>query len=118
MPVTKSAKKQMRKAERRRQRNLAHLTRMKDAIRLFKKKIEELRRESTTEINKIRGDLENELRKVVSIISHTASKGVIHKNEARRRISRITKLYNKFVLSKLQAGTQSKEEAVQTTAES
>jgi small subunit ribosomal protein S20 len=37
------------------------------------------------------------LRKVVSIISHVASKGVIHKNEASRKISRLTRLFNKVM---------------------
>ncbi len=40
-------------------------------------------------------EAQNFLPQVVSIIQHTVSKGVIHKNEASRRVSRITKLLNK-----------------------
>ncbi|MCS7214067.1 MAG: 30S ribosomal protein S20 [Candidatus Calescibacterium sp.] len=90
MPVSKSAKRALRKSERGRERNLYHITKMKEAIRLFRKKIEESRADQGK-----KNELESELRKVISIISHTASKGVIHRNEARRRISRLTKLFNK-----------------------
>lgn len=95
MPVSKSAKRALRKSERRRERNLYHLTRMRNAIRLFKKRLEELKGKQIDE--KLRQELEKELRKVISVIQHVASKGVIHKNEGRRRISRITKLFNKFL---------------------
>lgn len=90
MPVSKSAKRALSKSERRRERNLYHITKMKEAIRLFRKKIEESKADQSK-----KNELESELRKVISIISHTASKGVIHRNEARRRISRLTKLFNK-----------------------
>lgn len=94
MPVSKSAKRALRKSERGRERNLYHITKMKEAIRIFRKKVSEL--QAKAEQGK-KNELESELRKVISIISHTASKGVIHKNEARRRISRLTKLFNKVI---------------------
>jgi small subunit ribosomal protein S20 len=95
MPVTKSAKRQMRKAEKRRERNLYHLTKMKNSIRIFKKKLMEITQNQAEISDQLKSELESEFRKVVSIISHVASKGVIHKNEARRRISRLHLLFNK-----------------------
>lgn len=97
MPVSESAKRALRKAERRREINLHHLSKMKEAIRLFKKKLSEINNNKQMNKEDLIKELEAELRKVVSIISHTASKGVIHKNEASRRISRITKFYNKLL---------------------
>ncbi len=98
MPVTKSAKRKLKKSLKRRERNLYHLTKMKNAIRLFKKKLAE-QKEITEQV---KNQLEQELRKVISIISHIASKGVIHRNEASRKISRITKFFNKVLSEKLQ----------------
>ncbi|GBD03676.1 30S ribosomal protein S20 [bacterium HR19] len=98
MPVTKSAKRKLKKSLKRRERNLFHLTKMKNAIRLFKKKLDE--QNEITE--QVKNQLEEELKKVISIISHVASKGVIHRNEASRRISRITKFFNKVLSQKLQ----------------
>jgi small subunit ribosomal protein S20 len=95
MPVTKSAKRQLRKAEKRRERNLYHLTKMKNSIRIFKKKLMEIIQNQAEISDQLKSELESEFRKVVSIISHVASKGVIHKNEARRRISRLHLLFNK-----------------------
>lgn len=94
MPVSKSAKRALRKSEIRRERNLYYLSKMREAIRIFKKKVLDIGNKSNLEAS----SLEPELRKVISIISHTASKGVIHRNEASRRISRITNFYNKFFL--------------------
>ncbi len=68
---------------------------MKNAIRFFKKELEKSIEKKISDDEKKK--LEGELKKVVSIISHVASKGVIHKNEARRRISRIMKYFNKVV---------------------
>ncbi|GEM_PF-54947 len=85
MANTKQAVKRTRRDQRRRERNRYHLSRMRTYIRNFKKLIES-------------GDLEGArefLPKVVSMIQHTASKGVIHRNEASRRVSRISNLLNK-----------------------
>jgi small subunit ribosomal protein S20 len=95
MPVTKSAKRQLKKAEKRRERNLYHLTRMKNSIRIFKKKLMEIIQNQAEISDQLKSELESEFRKAVSIISHVASKGVIHKNEAKRRISRLHILFNK-----------------------
>jgi small subunit ribosomal protein S20 len=95
MPNTRQAKKRMRRDAKRRLRNRYHLSRMKTYIRNFKKLIEEGKLEEAKEY----------LPKVISVIQHTASKGVIHKNEASRRCSRVQKLLNQ-ALAKAQGGNQ------------
>jgi len=92
MPNTKQAEKRMRRDAKRRIRNRYHLSRMKTYIRNFKKLIAEGKIEEAKEY----------LPKVISIIQHTASKGVIHKNEASRRCSRVQKLLNQ-ALAKAQS---------------
>jgi len=89
MPNTRQAEKRVRRDARRRLRNRYHLSRMRTYIKKFRKMIAS-------------GDIEgakNFLPEVISIIHHTASKGVIHKNEASRRASRLTKLLNKALES-------------------
>ncbi len=81
MPNTKQAKKRMRRDARRRERNRYHLSRMRTYIKKFNKLIEEGKKEEAQKF----------LPEVVSIIQHTASKGVIHKREASRRVSRLYK---------------------------
>ncbi len=85
MANTRQAIKRARRDARRRERNRYHLSRMRTYIRNFRRMIEA-------------GDLEKAkefLPEVVSIIYHTASKGVIHKREASRRVSRLYHLLNK-----------------------
>ncbi len=95
MPNTKQAEKRMRRDAKRRLRNRYHLSRMKTYIRNFKKLIAQGKLEEAKEY----------LPKVISIIQHTASKGVIHKNEASRRCSRVQKLLNQ-ALAKAQGSDQ------------
>ncbi len=85
MPNTKQAEKRMRRDAKRRLRNRYHLSRMRTYIKKFRKMV-------------VAGQLEQArefLPEVISIIYHTASKGVIHKNEAARRASRVSTLLNK-----------------------
>ncbi len=90
MPNTKQAAKRMRRDARRRERNRYHISRMKTYIRKFRRMVESGNLEEAKQF----------LPEVVSIIYHTASKGVIHKNEASRRVSRITNLLNKALKAK------------------
>ncbi|MFN3871093.1 MAG: 30S ribosomal protein S20 [Aquificaceae bacterium] len=85
MPNTRQAEKRMRRDAKRRLRNRYHLSRMRTYIKKFRKMVEAGQLQEAQEF----------LPKVVSIIYHTASKGVIHKNEAGRRASRVTTLLNK-----------------------
>lgn len=75
----------MRRDAKRRERNRYHLSRMRTYIRKFRKMVQEGKLEEAKAF----------LPEVISIIYHTASKGVIHKNEAARRASRVTQLLNK-----------------------
>ncbi len=85
MANTKQAVKRARRDAKRRERNRYHLSRMRTYIRNFRRMV------SAGELEKAKEFLPE----VVSIIQHTASKGVIHKREASRRVSRVTELLNK-----------------------
>jgi small subunit ribosomal protein S20 len=85
MANTKQAIKRARRDAKRRERNRYHLSRMRTFIRNFRKLVAQGELEKAKEF----------LPKVVSVIQHTASKGVIHKREAARRVSRVTQLLNK-----------------------
>jgi len=89
MPNKRQAAKRARRDERRREINALHVSRMKTAIRNFKKLIQA----KDLEIAKAK------LPFVVSMIQHAAAKGSIHKNEAARRVSRVTQLLNKALAS-------------------
>ncbi|MCS7083857.1 MAG: 30S ribosomal protein S20 [Aquificaceae bacterium] len=84
MANTRQSLKRARRDQKRRVRNRQHLSKMKTYIRNLRKLVLEGKLEEATEY----------LPKVVSIIQHTASKGVIHKNEASRRVSRAYKIFN------------------------
>ncbi|RMH80257.1 MAG: 30S ribosomal protein S20 [Acidobacteria bacterium] len=91
MPNTKQAEKRMRRDAKRRLRNRHHLSRMRTYIKKFRSMVEKGQLEEAKEL----------LPKVISVIYHTASKGVIHKREASRRASRVATLLNK-ALQKVQ----------------
>lgn len=85
MPITKSAKKALRQNTKRRTRNLIYKKRTKDLI----KKIRVL----------VSGKKNEEAKKLLSQLYKTLDKsaktGVIKKNTASRKKSRLTKLCNK-----------------------
>ncbi|SNZ14375.1 30S ribosomal protein S20 [Hydrogenobacter hydrogenophilus] len=89
MPNTKQAQKRMRRDAKRRLRNRYHLSRMRTYIKKFRKMVQEGKLEEAKQF----------LPEVISVIYHTASKGVIHKNEASRRASRLSLLLNKALES-------------------
>lgn len=80
----KSALKRARQNEERRQRNRARKTRMKNVVKAVEQAIATNDRELAVE----------KLKEAVSIIDKTASKGVIHRNKAARKISRLTRHVN------------------------
>ncbi len=80
MAHTLSAKKRIRQNEKRRERNKAYKSKMRTAIKKFLQAAEAKDVEKAIELH-------NE---AVKIIAKLAQKGVIHKNQASRRISRIT----------------------------
>ena len=83
----KSAIKRARQSEERRIRNRSQKTRMKNAI----KSVEQAVSSNTTE------NAAEKLREAISVIHKTAQKGVIHKNQASRKISRITLRMNNLI---------------------
>lgn len=85
MANTKQAAKRARRDAKRRERNRYHLSRMRTYIKKFRTMISNGQLEEAKEF----------LPEVVRVIYHTASKGVIHKNEAARRVSRVQTLLNK-----------------------
>lgn len=80
----KSAEKRNRQAQIRRMRNRVNRTKMKTAI----KKLDEAVAEGSVDAAK------EALQKTTSVIAKTASKGTIHKKNASRKISRLTKRVN------------------------
>ena len=76
----KSALKRVKQSELRRQRNRSRKTQMKNAI----KKLEEAM------VSKNPETAAERLKEAIAVIDRTASNGVIHKNKASRKISRLT----------------------------
>jgi len=86
----KSAIKRAKQAEKRRLRNSHIKSTMKTYIKKALNAIE----------NKEIENIDANLRAAISYINKTASKGVIHKNTASRKISRLTKKANEVLLAK------------------
>lgn len=79
----KSAKKRAIQNEKKRIRNMAVKTRMKNAVKAVR----------SAEADKA-DNMADVLVNATSVIDVAAKKGVIHKNTAARKISRLTKLVN------------------------
>ena len=84
MPNIQSAKKRMRQTVTLRARNRSLRTRMRSAVKSFRKMVEEQQLEEARAT----------LPKVYGVIDRTARKGVIHRNTAARYKSRLTALLN------------------------
>ena len=82
----KSAEKRNRQAQVRRQRNRANRSKMKTAIKNLNAAIDSGNAE----------DARTALAAAVPVIAKTASKGTIHKKNASRKISRLTKRVNQL----------------------
>lgn len=80
----KSAIKRAKQSEARRLRNRARKTRLKNVI----KEVQEAIVANSPDLAAER------LKAAISVIDRTAGKGVIHKNNASRKISRLTKRVN------------------------
>jgi small subunit ribosomal protein S20 len=86
MPITKSAKKALRQNLRRNARNL-----------IYKKKLKTLFKEVRVLISqKKKEEVKKRLPQLYKILDKTAKVGIIKKNTASRKKSRITKLVNKI----------------------
>jgi len=84
MAHTRSARKRIRQAEKRRQINRYHISRMKTAIKRINEALK----------NKDIETAEKLIPLAQKLAYRAAAKGAIHKNEAARRISRIAKKVN------------------------
>ncbi|MFO8088416.1 MAG: 30S ribosomal protein S20 [Desulfatiglandaceae bacterium] len=76
----KSALKRARQSEVRRLRNKAYKTKVRTAVKMVRGATPEKAAE--------------QLSATISVIQKTASRGVIHRNQAARKISRLTRLVN------------------------
>lgn len=85
MPITKSAKKAVRQNVKRKARNLIYKKKMKNLIKEVRTLVLE---KKTEEAKKL-------LPQVYKILDKTAKVGIIKKNTAARKKSKITKLINK-----------------------
>ena len=84
MATHKSAIKRNRQNQQRRLRNKTIRSKMKTSIKSLLSAVEK----------RDKSEAEEKLKLATSIISKTASKGVIHKNAAARKIARLTKKVN------------------------
>lgn len=82
-----SALKRVRQAEKRQLRNKSVKTAIKNATKKVITSVEEKDREK----------VQKELLEATKIISRAASKGIIHRNAASRKISRLTVIANKVL---------------------
>lgn len=86
MPITKSAKKALRQSKKRRARNIQRKKAFKDIIKNIRKLALENKKKEAEEL----------LPKAYKAIDKAAKTGVIKKNTAARKKSRLTKLINKI----------------------
>jgi len=86
MPITKSAKKALRQSEKRRKRNLIY----KEKIKELTKKVRSLAVEKKIE------EAKKILPQLYKILDKSTKVGVIKKNTASRKKSRITKLISRI----------------------
>lgn len=86
MPNTKSAAKAMRQAARRRQYNIATKDKYKSAVKSVKKAVASESKKTATEGLKL----------AMAALDKAAKKGVIHKNTASRKKSRLAKAIAKL----------------------
>ena len=84
MPNIKSAKKRVLVAERNHAKNVAVKSRIKTAVR----RVLEALKENTEKVQEL-------LNSAYKVIDKSVSKGVLHKNTAARKKSRLTKFVNK-----------------------
>ena len=84
MPNIKSAKKRVLVAERNHARNVAVKSRIKTAV----KKVLAALKEDTSKVQEL-------LNNAYKLLDKSVSKGILHKNTAARKKSRLTKFVNK-----------------------
>lgn len=86
MPIIKSAKKRVKTSAKRAKRNKEKNEKLKNSIKAFENLVEEGKIDEARE----------QLKETVKVIDKAASYGIIHKNNAARKKSRLTKMLNKI----------------------
>lgn len=86
MPIIKSAKKRVKTAAKRSERNREWKEALKSSIKSFEKLVEDGNA----------AEAKDQLQKTIKVIDKAANKGIIHKNNAARKKSRLSKMYNKI----------------------
>lgn len=91
MPNTKTAKKQLRTSERNRVRNLGYKTQMKNALKQAREAIADGKDAEAAKLS---------VNHAVRTLHRTATKNIIKRENASRRISRLMQAYNTVFASK------------------
>jgi len=86
MPIIKSAKKRVKTAAKSTIRNREWKNKLKGSIKSFEKLVSEANA----------AEAKDQLQVTIKVIDKAANRGIIHKNNAARKKSRLTKLYNKI----------------------
>ncbi|MFP4015639.1 MAG: 30S ribosomal protein S20 [Halanaerobiales bacterium] len=86
MPIIKSAKKRVKIAAKRTERNREWKEKLKGSIKTFEKLVEEGNA----------AEAKDQLQETIKVIDKAANKGIIHKKNAARKKSRLTKMLNKI----------------------
>ncbi|RQD78385.1 MAG: 30S ribosomal protein S20 [Halanaerobium sp. MSAO_Bac5] len=84
MPIIKSAKKRVKVTENKTAQNREWKNKLKSAIKDFENVVETGNKE----------EAEEQLRETIKVIDKAVSRNIIHKNNAARKKSRLTKMYN------------------------
>lgn len=84
MPIIKSAKKRVKVTEKKTAQNREWKNKLKSAIKDFENVVETGNKE----------EAEEQLRETIKVIDKAVSRNIIHKNNAARKKSRLTKMYN------------------------
>jgi len=95
MPITKSAKKALRQNKRRRERNLRQLDAMRNIIKKIKKLVDENKKVAEGEPRQRREEAIKLLPLAFKAIDKACKTGVIKKNNADRKKSRLAKFINR-----------------------
>ncbi|SDC79017.1 30S ribosomal protein S20 [Halanaerobium congolense] len=84
MPIIKSAKKRVKTTEKKTAQNRMWKDRLKNAIKDMEKAVEAGNNEAAAE----------QLKETKKVIDKAVTRNIIHKNNAARKKSRLTKMYN------------------------
>jgi len=90
----KSAKKRIKTNEKRRIYNRSIKSRVKTYTRYFREGVDEVMKDAS-KAAELKDSISEKLVKAVSELQKAASKGVLHKNTAGRKVGRLTDLFNK-----------------------